>query len=581
MKLMKIQKLISSVLVMPWCGALVLLGQPFGPGGDEGPGGGGDFGRPPFMGPGAGGPGGLMGAELEVVDRFDTNEDGWLDREERDLARVWLKEERANGRGGGWGPGGGRRGGPGFGPRGGGESRVFSPGRKLTPGDVENYPGRGLYDPRTLRTFFLDFASEDWEQELTDFNNTDVDVPARVTVDGKTYEGVGVHFRGNTSFAMVPEGGKRSLNLSLDFIEDGQDIDSYNTLNFLNAHEDASFMRTVVSLDIAREYLPAPKANFVRVVINGESWGLYVNVQQFNKDFLKDFWDTKKGDRWKVVGRPGAQGGMIYFGDEVEQYRRVFTLKSKEDPEAWAALIQLCKTLDSVPPERLESALEPMLEIDGALRFLAWDNVMANGDGFWTRASDYNLYRDKEGRFHFVPYDANETLKVRAGGPRGARGFGGDRRGRDFGPAGGPPPEMRAGGAGRPGGPGGFGGPMGRPGFGPPGGGGGVELDPLVAAEDESKPLLSKLLAVPALRERYLGYVREMAETWLDWGRLGARVAEYRHLIEAEVEVDTRKLDSYEAFVREVSDDAGGEEGEGLRAFADKRRAYLLKATQR
>ncbi|MFM1944054.1 MAG: Inner spore coat protein [Verrucomicrobiota bacterium] len=526
----------------------------------------------------------MMGSDLEVVDRFDANGDGWLDREERDAARVWLKAERASGRGGAWGPGGGRRGRPGFGPRGGGESRVFSSGRKLTPGEVEVYPGRGLYDPRTLRTFFLDFASEDWEQELEDFNNTDVDVPARLTVDGKTYDGVGVHFRGNTSFAMVPDGGKRSLNLSLDFIEDGQDIDSYNTLNFLNAHEDASFMRTVVSLDIAREYIPAPKANFVRVVINGESWGLYVNVQQFNKDFLKDFWDTKKGDRWKVVGRPGAQGGMIYFGDDVEQYKRVFTLKSKEDPEAWDALIKLCKTLDSVSPEQLETALEPMLDIDGTLRFLAWDNVVANGDGFWTRASDYNLYRDKEGRFHFVPYDANETFKVRAGGPggpRGARGFGGDRRGRDFGPADGPPPEMRAGGPGRPGGPGMFGGPMGRPGFGPPGGGGGVELDPLVAAEDESKPLLSKLLAVPALRERYLGYVRGMAEAWLDWERLGTRVREYRHLIEAEVEVDTRKLDSYEAFVGEVSDEAGGEEGEGLRAFADKRRAYLLKATER
>ena len=32
--------------------------------------------------------------------------------------------------------------------------------------------------------------------------------------------------------------------------------------------------------------VPAPKANFVRLVINGENWGIYANVQQFNKDFL-------------------------------------------------------------------------------------------------------------------------------------------------------------------------------------------------------------------------------------------------------------------------------------------------------
>ena len=49
----------------------------------------------------------------------------------------------------------------------------------------------------------------------------------------------------------------------------------------------------------------------------------------------------------------------------------------------------------------------------------------------------------------------------------------------------------------------------------------GVELDPLLAANDVNKPLISKLLAVPALRARYLGYVRDIAEKWLD--RVGLR----------------------------------------------------------
>ena len=40
---------------------------------------------------------------------------------------------------------------------------------------------------------------------------------------------------------------------------------------------------------------------------------------------------------------------------------------------------------------------------------------------------------------------------------------------------------------------------------------------------DESKPLRSKLLAVPALRARYLSYVRDIAEKWLDWKTLGPR----------------------------------------------------------
>ena len=82
------------------------------------------------------------------------------------------------------------------------------------------------------------------------------------------------------------------------------------------------------------------------------------------------------------------------------------------------------------------------------------------------------------------------------------------------------------------------------------GGGRGVELDPLVGLDDARKPLRSKVLAVPALRAKYLANIRTIAEKSLDWKTLGPVVAEYRKLIEKEVEADTRKLESFEAFQR-------------------------------
>ena len=109
-------------------------------------------------------------------------------------------------------------------------------------------------------------------------------------------------------------------------------------------------------------------------------------------------------------------------------------------------------------------------------------------------------------------------------------------------------------------------------------GGGGVELDPLVGLDDARKPLRSKVLAVPSLRAKYLQNVRKIAEDSLDWKKLGPVVAQYRKLIDKEVEADTRKLESYDAFVRMTADDSL--EGRGrefpLRAFADQRRKYLL-----
>ncbi len=511
-----------------------------------------------------------MNQERKVAKKFDKNSNGWLEIAERQAAREWLKSDAAGG-GQFGGPGG--RGGPRgrFGP-GGGAQEAPQPGRKLTPAEVTSHPDAPVYDPAVLRTFFLEFENSDWEQELADFNNTDVEVPARVTVDGKSYADVGVHFRGATSFMFAGAGRKRPLNLSFDHVHKDQNLGGYRTFNLLNSHEDPSFLRAMLYLEIARDYIPAAKANFVRVVINGECWGIYISVQQFNKDFARDWYGTTLGARWKVPGSPQTRAGLEYRGEDPDEYRELYDLKSKNTPEVWAEFVKLCRTLNETELSQLPSAIEPILDVDGALRFLAVELVLVNNDGYWVRSSDYNIYLDKSGKFHIVPHDVNEAMSG-GGGP----GFGGQgpmgRRGRGGGMAGGP----------------GFRGPGG----GGPGGGGGVELDPLVGLNDPSKPLRSRLLAVPEYRERYLGYVRDIATRWLDWERLGPLAQTYHTLIAEDVKADTRKLDTTEAFLSSLEGTAaeggtptGGTENVGpwrgrgkpsLKAFADQRRAYLLK----
>ncbi len=275
-------------------------------------------GPPPFGRGGPGGPGGFMGQQFKLVKQFDKNGDGWLNKEERQAAREHLKKERAGGRGG-FGRGRGGFGPPGMFGR--GNQEAPKPGPQVKPADVATYPKAPLYEPTVLRTFFLDFENKDWESELEDFHGTDVEVPCTLTVDGKTYRNVGVHFRGMSSYFAVPAGRKRSLNLKLALADGKQRLYGYRTLNLLNSHDDASFMSTALYSHIARQYLPTPKANFVKVVINGESWGVYVNTQQFNKDFLAENYKTTKGTRWKVKGSPGGRGGLDYAGEDVAVYR--------------------------------------------------------------------------------------------------------------------------------------------------------------------------------------------------------------------------------------------------------------------
>jgi hypothetical protein len=489
---------------------------------------------PPLLpgGPQFGPERGPGGAEVKLVKQFDKDGDKRLNAEERKAARAYLTSSRQTGGFGGFG--GRMRGGPpGFGGRG-GFSEPAQPGAKISPSEVKSGGDAPLYDPGTLRTLFLQFENADWEIELEDFYNTDVDVPASLTVDGKTYRDVGVHFRGNTSYQMVPRGRKRSLNLSLDFAHKSQLLGGYRTLNLLNSNLDPTYLRTVLYHQIVREYIPSPKANYARVVINGESWGIYVNVQQFNTDFTRDFFGSAGGARWKVPGGPGGRAGLEYFGDSPDPYKQIFEIKSKDDPESWKALVKLCRILNQEPVNTLAAAISPMLDIDGALKFLALDIAVVNEDGYWVRASDYSIYLDEKGRFHVLPYDTNETFAE--------GGFG-----------------MRGGGRGMRGG-----------GFGGPGGAGGASLSPLATANNSSRPLSSKLLAVPALRAKYLEIIRDIAEKWLDWERLGPIARRYQALIAADVKADTKKLDTMEAFESGLK---------SFESFVRDRRAYLLSQT--
>ncbi len=522
--------------------------------------------RPPGPGgPGFGGPPGFNQEETRLVEQFDKDKDQVLNAEERQAAREFIKKERAEGRGGRRGPG----------PRG-PRQEPGEPGPKVSPAEVKTYPDQPLYDPMTVRTFFLEFENPEWEAELADFKNTDVEVPAKLVVDGKTYTGVGVHFRGASSFGMVSEGRKRSFNLSLDFINKQQRLGGYRTINLLNSHGDPSFLRTILCLEAARAYLPAPKSNLAKVVVNGESWGVFVNVEQFNKDYVLDRFGSDKVVRWKTPGSPRGRATLAYLGEDKSAYEKTYELKSKDDPRSWASLIRLCRVLNETPAEKLVAELEPILDIDGTLKFLALENALINNDGYWVRTSDYLMVQDQQGKFHFLPHDTNETF-TRPGGPGFGRGPGGPRRNGppDGGPEGGPRPGDRPEGAPPNAGPG--------PG-GPGGGGSGGDLDPLIAANDAEKPLISKLLAVPALRAKYLGYVRDIAQNWLDWEKLGPIARKYHDLIAAEVRLDTRKLDSTEDFEQSLTGEVSGGSGFGrrppsLKSFANQRRAYLLKVT--
>ncbi|MDE0684916.1 MAG: CotH kinase family protein, partial [Candidatus Poribacteria bacterium] len=466
------------------------------------------FDRPPGgMPPFGGGRGGPRPPE-KIVDKFDTDKDGKLTGAERQAALETrgggtitpLNEENLH-------------------------NSVQSDVQTSLTSIPEGSPP--LYDAETLRTLYLRFHHKDWSEQMNAFYRTDVEVPADLIVDGKVYSDVGVHFRGTSSYFTV-QSEKKSFNIAVDYGEDGQRLYGYKTLNLLNGHVDGSFLREVLYNRIARDYIPAMKTNLVKLVINGENWGVYINLQQYNKDFLAEWFGTKGGIRWKVG--PGRGGALVYAGDDPTAYQETYQLKTSNVENPWEGLIALCKMLDETTSDaELMEKLPSMLNIDQVLWQLAVSNVFMDDDGYIHKGGDYAIYQDVNGKFHLIPHDNNESFRF------GRSGRGG-------------------------------------PGGGGPGGWSWGDLEngmvsPVAHEDNAARPLINRLLSNPEWRARYLAHVRTVVDEWLDWEVLEPIIKEYQTLIDTEVQQDDKKLYGYQEFVTGVPAD--------LERFVNERREYL------
>ena len=467
---------------------------------------------------GFGGPGGMPGfgggrggprPPEKLVNQFDTNEDNRLTGPERQAALE---------------------------ARGGGNVTLLNEAslKKSIQNDMqasfaavpEGSPP--LYDAHTLRTLYLRFHHEDWSEQMNAFYRTDIEVPADMIVDGHVYPGVGVHFRGTSSYFTV-NSEKKSFNIAVDYGEDAQRLYGYKTLNLLNGHVDASFLREVLYNQISRDYIPAMKTNLVKLVINGENWGVYINLQQYNKDFLDEWFGTKGGVRWKVG--PGRGGALAYNSDDPETYQETYQLKTNNVENPWEDLIALTKMLDETTSDaELAEKLPSMLNIDQVLWQLAVSNVFMDDDGYIHKGGDYAIYQDVNGRFHLVPHDNNESIRFARAGRGGPGG----------------------------GGPGGWSWGTLTNGM----------VSPVAHEDNPARPLIHRLLSNPQWRARYLAHVRTVMNEWLDWEVLGPIVDEYMTLIDAEVQQDDKKLYRYEEFANHASSD--------IKEFVTRRREYLL-----
>jgi len=104
---------------------------------------------------------------------------------------------------------------------------LSSDGKMLTAGGEHQ---EGFYAQNEMHDVELSFTQSNWWQLLENNYNSATDLLATCWINGVQYDSVGVRFKGQTSYRRN-DTEKKSFNITLDYIIEGQDIDGYNTFN--------------------------------------------------------------------------------------------------------------------------------------------------------------------------------------------------------------------------------------------------------------------------------------------------------------------------------------------------------------
>ena len=271
-----------------------------------------------------------------------------------------------------------------------------------------------VFDDTQIHEFYLTFENENfWEVLIyNEEYNIDQYVIADFEFNGEVDEDVGVRLKGNKSMSYPSN--KKPFKIKFnEFVED-QEFFGLTKLSLSNEYADPSFLREKIFCDLINQHIPGPRANFVKVFINGNYWGLYTNVEQINKKFVKkNFGNNEEGNLFK--GDP--MGDLVWYGPDPESYYDKYELKTNEEENDWSDLINLIDVLNNTPIDSYPTELEQIFHIRNYLFFHVVNNFLVNMDSYFLGCHNYFAYhRTDSDKFLHIPWDFNSSFANMAGG---------------------------------------------------------------------------------------------------------------------------------------------------------------------
>ncbi len=384
----------------------------------------------------------------------------------------------------------------------------------------------GFYDVSQVHEVRLYFAQSNWDEILDSLYAAGEEgrLKGRAVIDGASFDSVGVRYKGYSSYN--PGRKKNPLNVKLDEVFPGQQIEGHGTVRLANVYKDPSFVREALSYEIARMYMPAGRASFANVFVNDTLIGLYTNDEDPDPEFMRRFYYCSDNARFKarIKFDSVAMVGWKYLGPDSTPYLDYFELESDS---GWPELIGLFDTLVNH-----NAALDNILNVDQHLWMLAFDILLVNLDAPVNTPQNHYLYRDASGRFCPNVWDLNENF----GAFRELHGIG------QLSLA-----QMQ-------------------------------QLDPFLRSADTNYPVSSMVLNDARRRRMYVAHARTILEDVFSNNWYRTRAYELQDIIDASVQADRNKFYTYNDFLNNITRSVGSGPLAivGITELMNQRTAYVL-----
>jgi hypothetical protein len=214
-------------------------------------------------------------------------------------------------------------------------------------------------------------------------------VPAELVYEGRAWS-VAIRIKGSSTWTDFYD--KPSLVVDVNRLVPDQEFMGHKRFNLHNQLIDPSMMSEVMSYRYLRDAgLPASRAGYVRLTVNGEDYGLYTAVEAINDDFLETWFADPDGNMYE-------NGWQDCDLDDFQCFEPEEVDEGNDD--ALRALVEDAQ----LQGDAWETAMRERFDWTLFIRSLAMDALIAHWDGYAYDRSNYHLYHDPTAdKWTFIP----------------------------------------------------------------------------------------------------------------------------------------------------------------------------------